>query len=117
MHNFAIYLYSDVGELTKAESLLARTQEASRRINGGADPRTLTAAKHLADLYRLAMKPERSVPLYEDVLKRTRDESGPEHPDTLLAMADLGAACREAGRVPEGTDWLEQAWAKALKQT
>jgi tetratricopeptide (TPR) repeat protein len=41
---------------------------------------------------------------------------GPDHPSTLLTMANLGVNYRDAGRLVEGTALLEQAWAMARKR-
>jgi hypothetical protein len=58
---------------------------------------------------------DRSVALFEEVLRRSRAKLGPDHPDTVLVMANLGVNYRDAGRWPEGTALLEQAWEIARK--
>jgi tetratricopeptide (TPR) repeat protein len=72
---------------------------------------------NLARFYYVTMKLERSIPLYEEVLKRRQDQLGPDHPSTLHTMANLGVNYRHAGRLPEGTALLEQAWAMARKRS
>jgi serine/threonine protein kinase/tetratricopeptide (TPR) repeat protein len=109
-------LYADHDELTKAEPFTVLALEIARRIFGEAHPEALTAASNLAQLFWLNRKFDRSIPLYEDVLNGRRVKLGPDHPDTLTTMAHLGVTYRDAGRLPEGTDLLEQAWANALKQ-
>jgi serine/threonine protein kinase/tetratricopeptide (TPR) repeat protein len=115
MHNLAT-IYHNQGELAKAEPLLVRALEIGRRVYGETHPNMLLAAKNLAQTYWPNMKFERSVPLLEDMLRLTRAELGPDHPVTLNTMASLGAHYRDAGRLLEGTDLLEQARARALKQ-
>jgi tetratricopeptide (TPR) repeat protein len=108
-------LYMSQGELTKAEPLLLKTLEIARRIHREGDPIILTAAYNLAEFYWRKMKVERSVPLVEEALRWDRERLGPDHPETLKTIARLGFHYRDAGRVREGTDLLEQARAKALK--
>lgn len=57
-----------------------------------------------------------SVPLYEDVLKRQRAVLGPDHPTTLVTMANVGVNHRDAGDLQKGIEYLEQAWALARKR-
>src|SRR5262249_18572308 len=42
-------------------------------------------------------------------LERARARLGPEHPDTLLAMSNLGAVYTSAGRVADAVPLLEEA--------
>jgi serine/threonine protein kinase/tetratricopeptide (TPR) repeat protein len=115
MNNLAVW-YHNQGQLTKAEPLFVKVLEIGSRVHGRTDPRMLTAARNLAGVYWFNGKFERSIPLLEDILKPTRDKLGPDHPDTLMTMAHLGVSYRDAGRLLEGTDLLEQARANALKQ-
>jgi serine/threonine protein kinase/tetratricopeptide (TPR) repeat protein len=115
MHNLAVF-YGDHGETTKAEPLLAKVLEIGRRVHGEAHPDMRLTARNLATTYGYNMKFERSIPLLDEVLKLTRDKLGPDHPETLIAMDLLGVNYRDAGCLPEATDLLEKARAKALKQ-
>jgi tetratricopeptide (TPR) repeat protein len=62
------------------------------------------------------MKLERSVPLFEEVLKRRQAKLGLDHPSTLITMAKLGVNYRDTGRLPEGIALLEHAWSMARKR-
>jgi hypothetical protein len=68
---------------------------------------------NLAALYWSTRQLERSVPLFEETLRRRQAELGPDHPSTLKTMAHLGVSYRDAVRLQEGTALLEQAWAMA----
>jgi tetratricopeptide (TPR) repeat protein len=109
-------LYEKQGEFTKAEQLFVRALEGRRRVLGENDPRTLSSMVNMAAFYWNTMKLDLSVPLYEEVLKRRQASLGSDHPRTLLTMADPGVNYRDAGRLPEATKLLEQAWAKAREQ-
>jgi tetratricopeptide (TPR) repeat protein len=76
----------------------------------------LRAARRLADLYRSNKDFKRSIPLAEDVLKRSRESRGPNQLDTLEAMHILASSYLAAGRLPQATDVLEQAWARAKER-
>jgi tetratricopeptide (TPR) repeat protein len=71
---------------------------------------------NLAHFYWLTMELDRSVPLFEEVLKWRQSKLGPDHPVVLWTMFDLGVNYRDAGRVLEGVDLLEQCRDKARKQ-
>jgi hypothetical protein len=77
---------------------------------------TLQSMNNLAALYWSTMQLGRSVLLFEEVLKRRQAQLGPDHPDTLTTMANLGVNYRDARRLPEGTALLERAWAMARKR-
>jgi tetratricopeptide (TPR) repeat protein len=53
------------------------------------------------------------VPLFEEVLRLRKEKLGLAHPDTLMAMANLGAAYREAGRPVEAIPLFEEAVGRA----
>lgn len=48
------------------------------------------------------------MPLFEGALKAYKAKRGPEHPDTLQAMHDLGNAYLDAGRVTDALALLEE---------
>ena len=76
----------------------------------------LMVAKNLAHLYWCNLKLNRAISLLEDVLKATRDRSGPDHPDTLTVMQSLAISYRDTGRLVGAIELLEQARAAALKR-
>ena len=127
MNNLAS-LYMDQGKFAKAEPLLVKTLEVSRRVLGEEHPDTLESSACENNLAESLMSSgsdrgncDRSDPdLYSRSVARLRGRRssslGPDHPDTLNTMANLGVNYRDAGRLPEGTALLEQAWAKARKQ-
>src|SRR5262249_14649794 len=99
----------------EAESLQVRALEICRRESGEDHPLTLVIMNNLATFYWSTRKLERSIPLFEELLKRRQATLGPDHPSTLHTMANLGSNYATAGRLPEAIALLEQAWAKALK--
>ncbi len=52
---------------------------------------------------------DKSVPLFEDVLKRREAKLGRQHPDTQLTVANLGINYKDAGRLKEAISLLEEA--------
>ena len=72
-------------------------------------PDTLTALNNLAAAYWKTKQLEKSVPLFEDVLKRKQAKLGRRHPDTLLTVANLGVNYKDAGRLKEAIPLLEEA--------
>jgi serine/threonine protein kinase/tetratricopeptide (TPR) repeat protein len=115
VNNLAL-LYGSLGQLSKAEPLMAKVLEMQRSVLGAEHPVTLLCVNNLAGLYWASMKLDRSVPLFEELLKKRQTDLGSDHPSTLTTMGNLGINYRDAGRLPEATRLLEQAWAKALKQ-
>ena len=71
---------------------------------------------NLAGVYWLTRKLDRSIPLFEEAVKPAQASLGPDHPDDPGTMAQLGVNYRDAGRLPEATALLEQAWEMARKQ-
>src|SRR5262249_34097606 len=58
---------------------------------------------------------DKSVPLFEELLKRREAKLGRAHLDTLNAVANLGVNYKEAGRLKEGISLLEEAHRAAKK--
>ena len=116
MNNLAV-LYQDQGQFAKAEPLFVKALEVGRRVLGEEHPDTLIAMNNLADAVLARQETGALGPLVrggaEDGLET---KLGPDHPDTLVAMANLGVNYRDAGRLPEGTALLEQAWEMARKR-
>ena len=52
---------------------------------------------------------DKSVPLFEDVLKRQEAKLGRHHPDTQMTVANLGVNYKDAGRLKEAIPLLEEA--------
>jgi serine/threonine protein kinase/Flp pilus assembly protein TadD len=76
---------------------------------------TLQAMNGLGFVYWQARKFERSIPLFEELVKRQTKKVGKDDPFTLRIMANLGVNYRDAGRVQEGLTLLEAAFERALK--
>jgi tetratricopeptide (TPR) repeat protein len=53
------------------------------------------------------------VPLFEVTLKLKESKLGPDHPDTLLTLANLGINYRDAGRLDDGIRLMEEALVRA----
>ena len=52
---------------------------------------------------------DKSVPLFEDVLKRHEAKFGRQHPSTQFVVANLGVNYKDAGRLKEAIPLLEEA--------
>jgi tetratricopeptide (TPR) repeat protein len=68
----------------------------------------LTNTDELARGYRDARKPELAAPLLEETLKQHKAKFGPDHPDTLLRMNNLGACYWSLRRVDKSIPLLEE---------
>ena len=84
---------------------------------GPGHPSTLATQNNLAAAYWEVGKLDRSVPLFEALLKQRESKLGPDHPDTLRSLANLGINFRDAGRLDDGIRLLEQALSRATADT
>jgi hypothetical protein len=84
----------------KALDYLTEAVKLSRRVLGENHKDTLTATCKLADAYWYAKKPDRAIPLYEEVIPKLREHFGPDDPVTTGAMFTLGWVYKDAGRLP-----------------
>ena len=82
---------------------------------GPGHPDTLAATNNLAVACQLAGRFDRSVPLFEEVLRLCELKLGPDHPNTLRTMANLGDY-NYANRLPEGIGRMEEALARGRKR-
>jgi serine/threonine protein kinase/tetratricopeptide (TPR) repeat protein len=103
--------YRDAGRLPEGIAALTRARELDRKRHGPqADPHDwLRITLNLAGAYWRAGRLDRSVPLFEEVVPKFLAHLGPEHPETIGAMADLGINYRDAGRLPEAISALARA--------
>jgi tetratricopeptide (TPR) repeat protein len=65
--------------------------------------------QRLAVLYAETNQWDKSIAILKDVLEKQRKKQGPNHPDTLLFLFNLGTTYRDAGRLDEGITHLEEA--------
>ena len=65
---------------------------------------------NLATAYWTAKQLDKSVPLFEDVLKRREAKLGRQHPDTQWTVANLGVDYKDSGRLDEAIPLLEEAY-------
>ncbi len=79
------------------------------------DPSTPIALENLALAYWSAKQLDKSVPLFEDVLKRREATLGRQHSDTQLAVANLGVNYKDAGRLKEAIPLLQEAHQSAKR--
>jgi eukaryotic-like serine/threonine-protein kinase len=52
---------------------------------------------------------DKSIPLFEEILKRREALLGRQHPDTLISVINLGVNYKDAGRLEEALPLLEEA--------
>ncbi len=53
---------------------------------------------------------DKSVPLFEDVLKRQEAKLGRQHPDTQMTVANLGVNYKDSGRLNAAIPLLEEVY-------
>jgi len=93
----------------EAEALLREALVARRALA----PEPADLALILGNVARLCRKQgkfDQSVPLYAELLQREEAAHGRRHPDTLMAVANLGVNYKDAGRLAEATPLLEEAY-------
>jgi tetratricopeptide (TPR) repeat protein len=86
------------------------------KANLGPDhPSTITCMCELAFCYWSQREFDRSIPLYESVLKQREATLGRQDPDTLMIVNNLGVNYLDAGRLPEAIPLLEEGFRAGLK--
>src|SRR5262249_50507205 len=104
-------LYSDMGQFTKAESLLTEALEGRRKTLGPDHPATLASRGALADMFQAKTDYARAEPLYREVVEilrrkrgkgeqRLENRSGPGG-DEPPAAEEVPRGRTAAARVPE----------------
>src|SRR5262249_61745576 len=53
---------------------------------------------------------DKSIPLFEETVKRREAKVGRNHPETLQVVANLGVNFKDAGRLKEAIPLLEEAY-------
>jgi len=64
----------------------------------------------LAACYWSVLRLDKSIPLFEDLLKRYEGKLGRQHPDTLRVVANLGVNWKDVGRLEQALPLLEEAY-------
>jgi len=82
---------------------------------GPEHPDTLTSMGSLAMAYWQAKQLDKSIPLFEETLKRQEAKLGRDHPNTLNTVGNLGGNYKDAGRLKEAIPLLEEAYLVAKK--
>ncbi|WZO98828.1 tetratricopeptide repeat protein [Isosphaeraceae bacterium EP7] len=98
-----------LGYAEKAIVLLTKARATFMSRLGPVHPDTLQAMNMLANAYRAAGKPDRSVALLEEALTKAR--LGPDHPETLLTMSNLAMGYRSVGKLDRAVPLYEEALA------
>jgi tetratricopeptide (TPR) repeat protein len=86
-----------------------RVRDARVAKLGPDHPYTLATLNNLAVAYWKTKQLDKSVPLFEEVLKRTEAKFGRQHPETQKMVANLGVNYKDAGRLKEAILLLEEA--------
>ena len=84
--------------------------ESYRRVLGSEHPDTLRAMNNLGSLFWKLEKFDRSIPLFEEILRIRKDTVGEDHPDTCFTMGNLGVNYRDGGRLAEALPMLEKTF-------
>ncbi|MBL8818312.1 MAG: serine/threonine protein kinase [Planctomyces sp.] len=82
--------------------------EAGRTSFGDHHPVVISALNNLAVAYWQQKELDRSIPLFEEIVSQ-RTAIDPNHPDCLIACANLGVNYRDAGRLVEAVTLLRKA--------
>jgi WD40 repeat protein/serine/threonine protein kinase/tetratricopeptide (TPR) repeat protein len=98
----------------EAEPLLRECLAIHDKI-GPDHPNTLATINHIGVVYWQMEQFHKSVPLFEELLKRQEAKHGRDHRDTLLAVANLGVNYKDVGRLKEAIALLEEAHRAARK--
>ena len=93
--------------------MFERVRDAQIAKLGPDHPDTLTTLNNLAAAYWRSKQLDKSVPLFEDVLKRLEAKLGRQHPDTQMTVGNLGVNYKDAGRLKEAIPLLEEAYQAA----
>jgi tetratricopeptide (TPR) repeat protein len=107
--------YSGLGRPLDAMPGLQAVLESCKSKMGVDHPNTLEVMNVLGVTYWQARRFDRSIPLFEELVKLQTTKLGKDHVDALNNMANLGVNYRDAGRVQEGLTLLEAAFERALK--
>jgi eukaryotic-like serine/threonine-protein kinase len=102
--------YAKAGQPADAITLRERVRDAAIAELGPDHSDTLTALNDLAVEYWSAKRLDKSVPLFEDALKRQEAKLGRRHPYTLNTAGNLGVNYTDAGRLAEAISLLEEAY-------
>src|SRR5262249_39740620 len=100
--------YQNTGRLDEALPLYEEALKGYQAKQADS-PEMLDTLRRLAFLYWRRNKPDCSVPLCEELLERLKKKLGPEHPDVLQALGNLGVYYRDAGRLNDGIRCQEEA--------
>lgn len=94
------YTYRLLGRLKEAEELnlqILSTQETYHHV----ETEILTTKSHLASVYLLQGRTSLAETLHLEVFAATQAKLGPDHPDTVYAMANLRRTYEKQGRLDE----------------
>ena len=101
--------YEAVGKPTEAIALFAASAAQTARLAPD-DPAALTTLNDLAAAYWRSKQLEKSVPLFEGLLKRQEAKLGRQSPNTQLTVGNLGVNYKDSGRLKEAIPLLEEAY-------
>ncbi len=110
--------YRSIGELGKAISYLRRSAALVRQKAAIRHPDTLATigGQEMADLYLHSGKSDQSLPLGKDTSKLMKVTRGPDNPDMLAIIEDLGNAYQAYGEPNLAIPLLEETL-KIKKET
>jgi hypothetical protein len=108
--------YRGVGAAARAVSHLRRAWELRKGQLGPGHLETLTSLAALAGSYLDGGRPDRALPLYQEILKRDRKNLGADDPLTLADMNNVARAYQAAGRLDRAVPLFEKVLAVLVKQ-
>ena len=104
-------IHTQLGDVEKAQPLLAEALKLRRSLHGEMHPDVATSYEALANVSAATRNKEETVRLRRRVLEIRRATAGPDDPKTLDALFDLGRSLHSAGdraaAEPLFAEWLD----------
>jgi serine/threonine protein kinase len=101
------------GRPGEAVVLLEEAVISTKKVHGETSPLAFRRINALGAAMWAAKDFRSSVPLYESTLAAAESSLGPDHPETINTLANLGVNYCDAGRKEEGVEKLAGAWRRA----
>jgi serine/threonine protein kinase/tetratricopeptide (TPR) repeat protein len=108
-------VYRNLGDLDRAEQLVARSADVRRTIAGPDDAEVLRASSLLGFIYDLRGKSSQAETLLTSVLAAERRVLGENHPNTLRTLHNLASVYDSQGRYDQSMPLMREAFERRRK--